>query len=123
MTEAAAIVSAVDGDPSLREALQSLIRSMGWHVTPLGRTPDVLTGNCPNALCGSVAICHAPSISGILRPAVHYRGSEGINSRGEGRTGPDASSTVRRPSPRIRGSRHLLRLLTTLAADPAMIPS
>src|SRR5262245_61456659 len=123
MTEAAAIVSAVDGDPSLREALQRLIRSMGWHVAPLGRTPDGLTGSCANALCGSVGICHAPSISGILRPALHYGGSEAINGRGEGRTGPDAGSTVRRPGPRILGCRHVLRLLTTLAADPAMIPN
>jgi hypothetical protein len=38
MTEAAAIVSAVDDDPSLREAFQSLIGSIGLRVATLGLT-------------------------------------------------------------------------------------
>jgi hypothetical protein len=38
MTEAAATVSAVDDDPSLREALQSLIRSIGLRVATFGST-------------------------------------------------------------------------------------
>jgi FixJ family two-component response regulator len=66
MTEAAAIVSAVDDDPSLREALQSLIRSIGLRVATFGSTQEVLTGNRPNAPGGSVANCQALSISGIL---------------------------------------------------------
>jgi FixJ family two-component response regulator len=66
MTEAAAIVSAVDDDLSLGEALQSLMRSIGWRVATFGSTPEVLTGNRPNALVGSIANCHAPSISDIL---------------------------------------------------------
>jgi FixJ family two-component response regulator len=66
MTEAAAIVSAIDDDPSLRQAHQSLIRCIGLRVATLGSTPEVLTGNRPNAPGGSVANCHAPSISGIL---------------------------------------------------------
>jgi FixJ family two-component response regulator len=66
MTEAAAIVSAVDDDPSLREALQSLIRSIGLRVATFGSTQEVLTGKRPNTPGGSVANCHALSISGIL---------------------------------------------------------
>jgi FixJ family two-component response regulator len=66
MTEAAAIVSVVDDDPSVREALQSLIRSMRLRVATFGSTQEVLTGNRPNAPGGSVAHCHVPSISGIL---------------------------------------------------------
>ena len=83
MTEAAAIVSAVDGDPSLREALQSLIRSMGWHVAPLAWTPEVLTGNRPNALYGSVENCHAPSISGILAYIIEEAKGSTVGGKGE----------------------------------------
>ena len=99
MTEAAAIVSAVDDDPSLREALQSLIRSIGSRVATFGSTQEVLTGNRPNAPGGSVANCHAPSISGIL-PCI-IEDVKGSMVGEEGRTGPDASCTVRRPGPRI----------------------
>jgi FixJ family two-component response regulator len=61
MTEAAATVSAVDDDPSLREALQSLIRSIRARVATLESTQEVLTGNRPNAPGGSVAIVmHRP---------------------------------------------------------------
>jgi hypothetical protein len=49
MTEATAIVSVVDNDPSLREALQSLIRSIGLRVATSGSTQGILTGNRPNA--------------------------------------------------------------------------
>ena len=66
MTEAAAIASAVDDDPAVREALPSLIRSIGWRVTTIGSTPEVPTGNRPNAPGRSVANCHAPSIYDIL---------------------------------------------------------
>jgi FixJ family two-component response regulator len=45
MTEAAAIASAADDDPAVREALQSLIRSIGWRVATSGSTQEVLTGN------------------------------------------------------------------------------
>jgi FixJ family two-component response regulator len=38
MTEAAAIVSAVDDDPSLREAFQSLIKPVGLCVATFGAT-------------------------------------------------------------------------------------
>jgi FixJ family two-component response regulator len=69
MTEAIAIVPAVDDDPSLREALQSLIRSTGLRVATFGSTQTVLTGNRPNAPGGSVAYGHSPSISGILTSA------------------------------------------------------
>jgi FixJ family two-component response regulator len=66
MTEAAASVCAVDDDPSLREARQRLIRSMGLRVATWGSTPEVLTGKRPNAPGGSVAHCHAPSLFDIL---------------------------------------------------------
>jgi FixJ family two-component response regulator len=68
MTEATAIVSAIDDHPSPREALQSLIRSMGlgFRVATFESTQEILTGNRPNAPGGSVANCHSPSISGIL---------------------------------------------------------
>jgi FixJ family two-component response regulator len=66
MTAAAALVSAVDDDPSLRQALQRLIRSMGLRVATCGSTPEVLTGKRPKTPSGSVAHCHARSISGIL---------------------------------------------------------
>jgi FixJ family two-component response regulator len=69
MTEAIAIVPAVDDDPSLREALQSRIRSIGLRVATFGSTQGILTGNRPNAPGGSIANCHSPSISGIFASA------------------------------------------------------
>src|SRR6266850_5466957 len=99
MTEAAAIVSVVDDDPSLREALQSLIRSIGFRVATFGSTEEVLTGNRPNALGGSVANCHAPSISGILLCIIEEVKGSMVGE--EGRTGPEASCTVPRPGPQI----------------------
>jgi FixJ family two-component response regulator len=86
MIEAAAIVSAVDDDLSLGEALQSLIRSIGWRVATFGSAQEVLTGNRPNALVGSVANCHAPPISGIL-PCI-IADVKGSMVEEEGRTGP-----------------------------------
>jgi FixJ family two-component response regulator len=86
MTEAAAIVFVADDDPALREALPSLIRSIGWRVATLGSTWEVLTGNRPNASGGSVANCHAPSISGIL-PCI-IADVKGSMVGEEGRTGP-----------------------------------
>jgi FixJ family two-component response regulator len=97
MTEAAAIVFVVDDDLSVREALPSLIRSIGWCVATFGSTPEVPTGNRPNAPGGSVANCHAPSIYGIL-PSV-TEDVKGSMVREAGRTEPDASCTVQRPSP------------------------
>ena len=98
MTEAAAIVFVVDDDPSLREAFPSLIRSIVLRVATFGSTQEVLTGNRPNAPGGSVANCHSPSISDIL-PSI-ISGVKGSTVGEEGRTGPDASCTVRRPGPR-----------------------
>jgi FixJ family two-component response regulator len=60
------MASAVDGDPSVREALQNPIRSVGLRVVTFGSTPEVLTGNPLNGPGGSVANCHSPSISAIL---------------------------------------------------------
>lgn len=99
MTEAAATVSAVDDDPSLREALQSLIRSIRARVATLESTQEVLTGNRPNAPGGSVANCHAPSISGILPNIIEEVKGSMVGE--EGRTGPDASCTMLRPGPQI----------------------
>jgi hypothetical protein len=53
MTEAAAIVSALDDDPSLRGAQQSLIRCIGLRAATLGSTQVVLTENHLNAPSGS----------------------------------------------------------------------
>jgi hypothetical protein len=99
MTEAAATVSAVDDDPSLQEARQRLIRSMGLRVATWGSTPEVLTGKRPNTPGGSVAYFHAPSLSDILPSIIN--GVTGSTVGEEGRTGPDASCSVRRPGPRI----------------------
>ena len=93
MTEAVAISSAVDDDPLLREALQSLIRSIRARVATLESTQEVLTGNRPNAPGGSVAHCHAPPY--IIEEV------KGSMVGEEGRTGPDASCTMLRPGPQI----------------------
>jgi hypothetical protein len=65
VTEAAPIASAVYDDPAVREALQSLISSMGARgdagVNAGG--PDRQSSACARRISDN---CHAPSISGIL---------------------------------------------------------
>jgi FixJ family two-component response regulator len=73
MTAATAILPAVDNDPSLREALQSLTMAIGLRVATFGSTHRILTGSRPNAPGGSVANCHSPSISGILASASPHK--------------------------------------------------
>jgi hypothetical protein len=121
MTEAATIASAVDDDPSLREALQSLIRSIGWRVATFGSTSSVLTDNRPNAPGGSVAYCHSPSLSDILPSIIN--GVKRSTVEGKGAQGQTPAALCDTLAPESRESRHALRVLTTSATDPETTPS
>jgi hypothetical protein len=121
MTEAATIASAVDDDPAVREALQSLIRSIGWRAVIFGSTPEVLTGNRPHAPGGSVANCQSPPICDILRYIII--GVKGLTVGGKGEQGQTPAAPCDALAPESGESRHALRVLTTSATDPATTPS
>jgi hypothetical protein len=120
MTEAVASACAVDDDPSLQEARQRLIRSMGLRVATWGSTPEVLTGTRPHTPGGAVAYCHAPSLSDILAGIIN--GVTGSTVGGKGEQGQTPAAPCDALAPESRRSRHALHLLTKLATNSATIP-
>jgi FixJ family two-component response regulator len=65
MTEPRSIVFVVDDDVSLREALKSLIRSVGLQVALFGSVPEFLDGKRPEAPSCLVLDIRLPGISGL----------------------------------------------------------
>lgn len=65
MTEPRSMVFVVDDDASLREALKSLIRSVGLQVALFGSVPEFLDGKRPDVPSCLVLDIRLPGISGL----------------------------------------------------------
>jgi len=65
MTERDAIVFVVDDDPSIRDALQSLIRSVGLRVQTFGSAQEFLDRQLPDAPACLVLDVRLPGLSGL----------------------------------------------------------
>ena len=65
MTEADPIVFVVDDDPSIRDALTSLLRSVGLRVETFGSAQEFLTRQPPDALGCLVLDVRLPGLSGL----------------------------------------------------------
>jgi FixJ family two-component response regulator len=63
--EAEPIVVVVDDDLSLRDALRSLLRSIGLRVEVFGSTADFLKGRLPDAVSCLVLDIRLPGVSGL----------------------------------------------------------
>jgi FixJ family two-component response regulator len=63
--EAQSIVSVVDDDASLRDALSSLLRSVGLRVEVFGSAADFLKGRLPDAVSCLVLDIRLPGVSGL----------------------------------------------------------
>jgi FixJ family two-component response regulator len=63
--EAQSIVFVVDDDASLRDALRSLLRSVGLRVEVFGSAADFLKGRLPDAVSCLVLDLRLPGISGL----------------------------------------------------------
>jgi len=63
--EAEPIVVVVDDDASLRDALSSLLRSIGLRVEVFGSTADYLKGRLPDAVSCLVLDIRLPGVSGL----------------------------------------------------------
>jgi len=59
------VVLVVDDDPSLREALSSLLRSVGLRVEVFGSAPELLETALPDAACCLVLDIRLPKRSGL----------------------------------------------------------
>ncbi len=64
-SEAQSIVFVIDDDPSLREALQSLLRSVGLQVEVFGSAADFLKGKLPDVAACLVLDIRLPGVSGL----------------------------------------------------------
>jgi FixJ family two-component response regulator len=65
MTEAETIVFVIDDDAAMREALQSLIRSVGLRVETFASAREFLTGRRPEAPACLVLDVRLPGLSGL----------------------------------------------------------
>jgi FixJ family two-component response regulator len=65
MTEAQAIVFVIDDEAAMREALQSLIRSVGLRVETFASAREFLTSHCPDAPACLVVDVRLPGLSGL----------------------------------------------------------
>jgi FixJ family two-component response regulator len=65
MSEPTPIVCVVDDDPSIRDALSSLIRSVGLRVETFGSAREFLTGQHPDAPACLVLDVRLPGLSGL----------------------------------------------------------
>jgi FixJ family two-component response regulator len=59
------VVFVIDDDPSIREAISSLIRSVGMRVETLGSAQEFLTGRAPEAPSCLVLDVRMPGLSGL----------------------------------------------------------
>lgn len=65
MTEDDAVVFVVDDDPAMRQALESLIGSVGWRVETFGSAREFLTSKRPEAPGCLVLDMRLPGLSGF----------------------------------------------------------
>jgi FixJ family two-component response regulator len=65
MSDPDPVVSVVDDDPSIREALTSLIRSVGLGVETFGPAREFLDGRRPDAQGCLVLNVRLPGVSGL----------------------------------------------------------
>src|SRR5882672_5287000 len=65
MTKAPAIVFVIDDDAAMREALHSLIRSVGLSVETFASAPEFLTSHRPDAPACLVLDVRLPGLSGL----------------------------------------------------------
>ena len=65
MAEAEAIVFVIDDDAAMREALQSLLRSVGLSVETFASAREFLTGQRPEAPACLVLDVRLPGLSGL----------------------------------------------------------
>jgi FixJ family two-component response regulator len=65
MREESARVFVVDDDPSIREALDSLLRSVGLGVQTFASAPDFLASKRPDLPSCLVLDVHLPGLSGL----------------------------------------------------------
>jgi FixJ family two-component response regulator len=59
------VVFVIDDDTSMREALQSLFRSVGLRVEVFGSAPEFLQGDLPNVASCLVLDIRLPGVSGL----------------------------------------------------------
>lgn len=64
-TDAAPLVAVVDDDPSLREALGSLLRSVGWQVALFGSTAELLSSKAVETASCLILDVRLPGASGL----------------------------------------------------------
>jgi len=64
------VIAIVDDDVSVREALTSLVRSLGHAVVAFGRAEDLLTSDRRRDLCCVIADVQMPGMTG---PELHAR--------------------------------------------------
>jgi FixJ family two-component response regulator len=65
VNEASPVVFVVDDDPAVREALTSLIRSVGLRVCAFGSALEFLSADPPDAPCCLVLDVRLPGLSGL----------------------------------------------------------
>src|SRR6516164_41142 len=65
MSEVKATVIIVDDDPAIREALDSLLRSVGLEVQALSSVPEFLKSGCPDGPTCLVLDVTLPGRSGL----------------------------------------------------------
>ena len=65
MTKIDSIVFVIDDDPSVREAITNLIRSVGMSVQAFGSAKDFMASSRPNAPACLVLDVRMPGLSGL----------------------------------------------------------
>ena len=65
LSEAQSVVFVIDDDASVRQALQSLFRSVGLQAQVFGSTAEFLSGNLPDVASCLVLDVRLPGVSGL----------------------------------------------------------
>ena len=65
MRESNALIAIVDDDPSVREGLESLIRSAGWRVEKFASAQEFLARSGAEAPCCLILDLQMPGLSGL----------------------------------------------------------
>ena len=65
MRESNALIAIVEDDPSVREGLESLIRSAGWRVEKFASAQEFLARSGAEAPCCLILDLQMPGISGL----------------------------------------------------------
>ncbi|HWT77785.1 MAG TPA: response regulator transcription factor [Candidatus Methylomirabilis sp.] len=65
MRESKAVIAIVDDDPSVREGLESLLRSAGWRVETFASAPEFLARPGAEAPCCLILDLQLPGLSGL----------------------------------------------------------